>query len=303
MRVSLHDWGDNEKHMKFPELTYATETDPHWKRLTIQTIEHVCGRNYFVPYYEYWQREIIPRNGPIIGPALELIDIDVDVVSGNWPIKLDPGKPLIVVANHPYGILDGLGTLALVEKLGRPFKVMINRDLMKVPEIRPYSLPIDFAETRAAQATNIATRNEALKLLAEGTTIVVFPGGGVATAPTMFGKAVDLPWKTFTARMIHASRAQVLPLYFEGQCSPLFQFVSKFSPMLRLSLIIREFRARVGRPLHVHVGDVIDYAECEPLKNRRELTDMLYERVHALSSMSVEELRQRMAQLPAWLKS
>ena len=54
-----------------------------------------------------------------------------------------------MVANHPYGILDGLGTLSLVESLGRPYRVLINKDLMKVPEIRPYSLPIDFAPTRA----------------------------------------------------------------------------------------------------------------------------------------------------------
>ena len=288
--------------MKFPELTYATEDDPRWKQWAIRSVERLSGRNYFVPYYETWQREVIPNGGPIIGPALELIDISVERVTGQWPPALDNNAPLIVVANHPYGILDGLGTLSLVESLGRPYRVLINKDLMKVPEIRPFSLPIDFAPTRAAQTTNIETRNTALRLLSEGTTIVVFPGGGVSTSPTTFGRAVDLPWKTFTARMIQSSRAQVLPLYFEGQCSPLFQWVSKWSATLRLSLIIREFRTRVGRPLRVHVGDVIPYAACAECKDRKALIKMLCERVHALGGIDADEVGRQMAKLPKWLQ-
>lgn len=288
--------------MKFPELTYAAEDDPRWKQLAIRSVERLSGRNYFVPYYETWQRDVIPNGGPIIGPALELIDISVERVSGQWPPALDNNSPLIVVANHPYGILDGLGTLSLVESLGRPYRVLINKDLMKVPEIRPFSLPIDFAPTREAQATNLQTRKEALRLLSEGTTVVVFPGGGVSTAPSTFGRAVDLPWKTFTARMIQSSGAQVLPLYFDGQCSPLFQWVSKFSATLRLSLIIREFRTRVGQPLKVHVGDVIPYEEMAAIKDRKALINMLCERVHALGGIAPNEVHQEMAKLPKWLQ-
>lgn len=288
--------------MKFPHLTYATPSDPRWKQLAIRSIERLSGRNYFVPYYQHWRSEIVPRGGPIIGPALGLIDIDVNVASGTFPPKLDDNVPLIVVANHPYGILDGLGTLSLVERLGRPYKVLINNDLLRAPEIRPFSLPIDFSATREAQALNLQTRREALRHLSDGTTVVVFPAGGVATSPTTFGRAVDLPWKRFTARMIHSSRAQVLPLYFEGQCSPLFQFVSKFSLTLRLALIIREFRVRVGQPLRVHVGDVIPPEACQEIRDRQALMMMLYERVHALGGLDADEVRLRMEQLPDWLR-
>jgi putative hemolysin len=288
--------------MKFPELTYAAAEDPRWKQLAIRSIERLSGRNYFVPYYQHWRSEIVPRGGPIIGPALGLINIDVNIASGTFPPKLDDNAPLIVVANHPYGILDGLGTLSLVERLGRPHKVLINNDLLRAPEIRPFSLPIDFSATREAQALNLQTRREALRHLSEGTTIVVFPAGGVATSPTTFGRAVDLPWKRFTARMIHSSRAQVLPLYFEGQCSPLFQFVSKFSLTLRLALIIREFRVRVGQPLRVHVGDVIPPEACQEIRDRQALMMMLYERVHALGGLDADEVRLRMEQLPDWLR-
>ncbi|HUS96199.1 MAG TPA: lysophospholipid acyltransferase family protein, partial [Hyphomicrobiaceae bacterium] len=269
--------------MKFPELTYATPSDPAWKRLTIQTMERWAGRDYFVPHYETWRRDIVGQKPHIMRPALDLLKVDLQLASGQWPPKLDQDAPLVVVSNHPFGILDGFAALALAEELGRPFKVLIHKDLIRVPEIRPYSLPIDFAETREAQAANIETRRTALRLLAEGTTIVVFPAGGVATSPTVFGRAVDLPWKTFTARMIQASKAQVLPLYIEGQCSPLFHLVSKYSLTLRLSIIIREFRRKVGEPLRVHIGEVIPFEAIEARTDRKAVMRMLYDRVHAMS--------------------
>ena len=74
--------------------------------MAIRTIETLSGRNYVVPYYETWQRDVIPQGGPIIGPALDLIDITVERASGQWPPALERNSPLIVVANHPYGIQD-----------------------------------------------------------------------------------------------------------------------------------------------------------------------------------------------------
>lgn len=287
--------------IRFPELTYSKPTDPLHVRWTIRAIEHLAGRNYFVPLYERWQREHVASGGPVIAPMLELCDIPFDV-KGSFPPKLEAGVPLVIVGNHPFGIIDGIGALALAEKLGRPFKVLINKDLMKVPEIRPYSLAVNFDETREAQAENIKMRNEALRLLKEGTTIVVFPSGGVATSVRLGGPAVDLPWKTFTARMIQASRAQVLPIFFEGQCQPLFHLVSRYSLTLRLSLIIAELRRRVGTTLSVRVGDLIPSERMRDSKDRIALMNDLFEHVWRLSGRDLAEVRSDMERLPAWLR-
>jgi putative hemolysin len=290
--------------VKFPELTYATQDDPPLKRWIIITLERWAGRDALVPLYETWRRDYVGRQGQIMRPALTILDVDLEVVRGELPKTLDPATPLVIVSNHPYGIVDGFGALSLAEALGRPFRVLIHKDLVKVPEIRPYALPIDFTETKEAQAANIKVRREALELLAQGTTIIVFPAGGVATSPTTFGRAVDLPWKTFTARMILASRAQVLPLYFEGQCSPLFHFISKFSLILRLSAILREFRRKIGHPLRVHIGDPIPFEAISEAvgTDRRALMNMLYDRVHGMSGMEPEEVRARMQRLPTYLR-
>ena len=213
--------------VRFPELSYANVDDPPLKRGLIRFLERAAGRDYFAPLYDQWRRETVPKGQPIIRPMLGLIDVELEIVARQWPPQVPPDRAIVLVANHPFGILDGIAAMTMAEDLGRPFRVLINMELMKVPEMGPFSLPVDFRETRAAQATNLKTRDEAIRLLGEGTTIIVFPAGGVATAPTPFGRAVELPWKPFTARMVQAARASVLPVYFEGQCGPLFHLASQ----------------------------------------------------------------------------
>lgn len=270
--------------MRFSELSYANVDDPPLKRKVIHLLERLAGRDYFAPLYDRWRSETVAKGQRIIRPMLGLIDVELEILATEWPPTLAPGRPIILIANHPFGILDGIAAMTLAEDLGRPFKVLINMELMKVPELQPYSLPIDFRDSRAAQATNLRTRDEAIRILGEGTTIIVFPAGGVATAQTPFGSAVELPWKLFTARMLQASRASVLPVYFEGQCGPLFHLASRLSMTLRLSMLIREFRRSVGRGLVARVGDVVAFETLIHSGDRKALMVELYDLVHGLAS-------------------
>jgi len=294
--------------IQFPELTYASPED-HWsRRYVIRSMEYIAGRSYFVKPYRRWQTEHIEKGKRVIAPMLPLIDIDLTIAQGDWPAKLDAEQPLVIVSNHPYGVLDGIGALRLAEdlevRLGRPFRVLIHKDLMKIPETRQYCLPISFEETREAQAANIKTRNEALQLLKDGTTSVVFPAGGVATSPDLFGPAVDLPWKTFTARLITAARAQVLPIYFEGQCSRFFMFISRVSPTLRLSMMIRELRRRVGSKLNVRIGEVVPFQDVYEAagNDRKAVIELMFDRVHAMADRPLDEIKADQQRLPAWLR-
>ena len=279
--------------MRFPELSYANAEDPPLKRGLIRMLERMSGRDYFAPLYDRWRRQSMEGDGRIIRPMLGMIGVDLEIVARQWPPALPKDRGLVLVANHPYGILDGIAALTLAEDLGRPFKVLINRELMKVPEMAPFSLPIDFRETDWALATNLATRNAAIRLLREGATIIVFPAGGVATATRPFGRAAELPWKLFTAKMVQAARASVLPVYFEGQCSPLFHLASRLSMTLRLSMLIREFRRAVGQKLVARVGDVIPFEDLKHGRDRRALIAELYERVHALAPPNADQPRPR----------
>ncbi len=285
----------------FPELSYANPGDPFIQRAIIAAMERWAGRSYFVPLYRRWRDEVIPSGRPVMRAVFELCEVSLDI-GGEWPARIAEGVPLVIVANHPYGILDGFAALTMAEEIGRPFRVLINKDLTKVPEIRPYALAVDFAETKAAQLANLRMRNEAIALLKQGVTIVVFPAGGVATAPSAFARAVDLPWKTFTARMIQASGAQVLPVWFEGQCSPLFHLASRLHLTLRLSLMIREFRRMVGGRLVARVGPVMAPHELAASRDRLALTELLFERVHRMGGIDIADVQAQAELLPEYLR-
>ncbi|WP_298965745.1 lysophospholipid acyltransferase family protein [uncultured Roseibium sp.] len=265
--------------MNYAEFSYANPEHPPLKRWTIRAIEGLSGRRKLVDLYEVWKHTMVGTSDYIWSDLLGLINLDVAVTDGEWPPKNLPQGPLVLIANHPYGIGDGLAILALAEQLDRPFKILINNELLKVPEVRPFSLPVDFEETKQALKTNMQTRKEALKLLQEGTTIIVFPGGGVATAAKPFGRAEELPWKTFTAKMIRSSRATVLPLYFAGQNSWLFHLVSKYSLTLRLSLLVREFRRILGTVITARAGSPISYETMSGFKDQKEVMDFLQTKV------------------------
>jgi putative hemolysin len=271
----------------FKELSYANDDDPLFKKLVIRTVENLSGRNRYVEVYKKWRTEVVGKSDHVFTDMLGLIDIGLSV-KGNWPPKDLPDTPIVMVANHPYGIADGIAVLSLAERLGRPFKVLINDQLLKVPEMRPYSLPISFDETKEALAINLATRNEALRLLKEGVTIVIFPAGGVATAPKGFGHAEDLPWKMFPAKLIQSAKASVLPIYFEGQNSWLFHLASRLSLTLRLSFLIREFCRLSGETIYSNIGAIVPWNELAAITDRKAILQYLYDAVFALGSQSAK---------------
>ncbi|QEE43792.1 glycerol acyltransferase [Rhizobium sp. WL3] len=261
--------------MKFKELSYANERDPKLKRWFIRSIESLSGRDRFTRLYEIWRNDIVGKTDRVFGKMLDLIDVDLKV-AGTWPPQNLPDGPIVIVANHPFGIGDGIAVLALAEQLGRPFRVLINNELLKVPEMAPYSLPVSFEETKEALALNMQTRHEALRLLKEGVTVVIFPAGGVATAKKGFGRAEDLPWKMFPAKLIQAAKANVVPVYFEGQNGRLFHLASKISLTLRVSLLIREFRRLSGSTIRARVGVMIPWEELSSHADRKDLLARLF---------------------------
>lgn len=276
--------------MQFRELSYANENDRRLKRWFIRIVEGLSGRDRYARLYQLWRHEVVGKNERIFGPMLDLIDLKVRV-QGEWPPRHLPETPLVIVANHPFGIGDGIAVLSLAEQLGRPFRVLINNELLKVPEMAPYSLPVSFEETKEALALNMQTRHEAVRLLKEGVTIVVFPAGGVATAKKGFGKAEDLPWKIFPAKLIQAARASVIPIYFEGQNGMLFHLASKVSLTLRISLLIREFRRLSGTTICSRVGATIPWDELKAYADRKDLLTCIYDAVFSMAPRRIGGLQ------------
>ena len=124
--------------------------------------------------------------------------------------------------------------------------------------------------------TNLETRKTARKILDNGGTIVVFPGGTVSTTKKFYNRtALDPSWRNFTSRLIKRSKPTILPLHFIGQNSFLFQTASHLSETLRSSLLFHEVRRRINTKVPVIVGDPIKYSEIDENLSNTELSEYL----------------------------
>ena len=158
------------------------------------------------------------------------------------------------------------------------FQILLNARLCKDDDLEPFFLPVDFNETREALATNIATKRAALATLKDNGTILIFPGGGVATASPRGGRAEELPWTTFTAKLVHQSRATVIPVFFHGQNSRLFHVASAIGETARTAVLLFEARNKLGKRFRMTVGEPLGYDRLEGYGGRAELTRFLYQK-------------------------
>jgi putative hemolysin len=254
------------------DFTYAAPEDAAWRRATIHAIEQLTGKPRLWRLYADYCRD--PAVGDFFAEAIERLSFTVAVDRRDLQ-RIPPEGPLVVVANHPFGVVDGLVLGYLLSRVRPDFRIVVNSVLYRLPELRPFLLPVDFAATRAAQATNLATRRQALADLAAGRAIAIFPGGTVSTAATPLGRAVDPAWKPFVARLVQEGRANVVPVFFEGQNSRLFQWASQLSMTLRLALLFHEVVNKVGHEVAVRIGAPLSYGQLAQFEDRRAIAEHL----------------------------
>ena len=267
-------------------FSYATRSDPPVKRGLIRLVERATGQPTLKRLYFENQRSPRPHES-FWQAAVRTLALDVRYDSRALA-RMPKTGPVVVVANHPYGVLDGIVISWLVEKVRSDFVVLTHSALMRAPEVRDFILPIDFSATEEAQRTNLASRAAARAQLESGGVVVVFPAGGVSTAPDRLGRkpAVDMRWQPFVSQLIQRSKATVVPIWFGGQNSRLFQIASHVSQTLRLSLIFHEVKARIGAILQVEIGAPISFEALKATKDRQVLADELRVRTYALARAS-----------------
>jgi putative hemolysin len=259
-------------------FSYADPDDPYLKRLIIRTIESLSGQPELYKLYNEYQRSPELYTNFWEGSVKKL---NLNVNFSEQALKQIPKEgPLVVVANHPFGVLDGLVICWLMSLVRDDFKVLTHSLLLRAPETKRYLLPVDFALTKEAVKTNLETRKLSREFLSSGGSIVIFPSGCVSTKMKMNEKiAFDCEWKVFTSRLIKQTDATIVPIYFQGQNSELFHLASRFGLMLRSALLFREVKRRMGTDVPVTIGNPLKLQDFDEnisnqdlVKNLRTLT-------------------------------
>jgi putative hemolysin len=264
------------------DISYSYSAQTRGGRAVIRLMENTTGRLGLIRRAHGYENEVAAGRD-FWEVMVHRYGLGLDVVGGSLDAIPSTG-PLILIANHPYGILDGLMMGYILSKTRGDFRILANSVFRKAEDLSRIVLPISFDETREAMALNLETRKTALNYLNSGGAIGVFPGGTVSTAARPFARPMDPSWRSFTARMVGKSDATVVPLYFDGHTSRLFQIASHLHSTLRMGLLIKEFRKRVDTPVRVVVGAPLGRDQLDPLaKDGKAMMDFLRKSTYELS--------------------
>lgn len=271
------------------DISYASSAQTRSGRVLIRMMENATGRLGLIKRVRGYGDDL--RAGQDIWQVMiDRYGLELDVVGGSLDAIPRTG-PLVIVSNHPYGILDGLCLGHIMARTRSDFRILAHRVFKKAEDIDRVILPVSFDGTKEAVKLNLETRNEAVRYLKQGGCIGIFPGGTVSTAATPLGPAVDPSWRAFTAKMIAKTDAQVVPIYFDGSNSRLFQLASHFHTTLRMGLLIREFRSKINAPVRVVIGEPIAEADLAPYRrDPKKMMDFLRARTYALSPKPCADL-------------
>lgn len=215
--------------------------------------------------------------------ALERLRISVDLKQEDGATIPKTGR-LLIIANHPFGVLDGVALCAMVAAIRPDYKIITHRVLRQAPAVMNNILPIDFDEDEKALRNNLQTRKEALNHLKDEGCVIIFPAGAISLAPNLLDTAIDSEWKTFVAKMASLPKTTILPFYFEGRNSFLFQLARRISLTLGYSLMFREIKRRMGSRLPVTMRKPILSEELSAFTDRAQITDFLRNRTYSPSN-------------------
>lgn len=258
-------------------FSYASKVEHNFaQRLVIKTIERITGKKKLEELYSQYQKlDNEPRM--FWSDILSIMNINPKNKSKN-KISIPSKGSLIVIANHPFGIIDGLILCSIVSKVRGDFKIMTHETLKFLPQLEDYILPVDFSgKEKLTVKFNLKTALKAKDHLENGGVLILFPAGSVSIAKSLKSEAEDEEWKTFPAKLAHQTKADILPIYFDGKNGLLFHlFASKFkSSTLKYSSYIHETRKKIGKDISIYAGKIISYKSISHLKSKSELTNHL----------------------------
>ncbi|SPF34277.1 putative hemolysin [Candidatus Sulfotelmatobacter kueseliae] len=206
---------------------------------------------------------------------LEVPLADIDRI----PIK----GPLVAVANHPFGVLDGVALAVLLLRVRPDVKILTNALLEGIPELHEHCIFVDPFQTASSTNKNLRPLKQAMAWLRQGGALAVFPAGEVSQWNVRQAQVTDPAWNTVAARLVRKSGASALPVYFCGRNSVAFQVLGLINPRLRTLFLLQEFLQQREKDVQVRIGGAIPSELIANLDSDEEATEYLRLRTYLLS--------------------
>lgn len=247
--------------------------------------------------HELYERVKKSGDGFVLENLLREMHVGLEIGAGD--VERIPKKgPVVVVANHPYGMLDGAVLAVLLARVRADVKVMTNFLLEGVPELEQHCIFVDPLQTASSAERNRRALKQAIAWLKQGGMLAMFPAGEVSHWQLPQGTVADPQWSETAVRLIRRTGAAALPVYFCGRNSLGFQFVGMIHARVRMAFLLQEFLQQEGKSVALRVGSAIPADSIESIANDREATEYLRWRTYLLAQRGKKQIK-----LPVVLRS
>jgi putative hemolysin len=197
--------------------------------------------------------------------------------------------PVVVVANHPFGVLDGAVLTVLLTRVRPDVKILTNFLLGDVPELHRHCIFVDPFQTALSAGSNRRALRKAFSWLQTGGMLAIFPAGDVSHWQMPEAKITDSEWSETAVRLVRKTGACTLPVYFCGRNSVGFQLLGMVHPRLRSAFLLQEFLQQEGKTVELRVGSAIRSESVARMANDHEAIEYLRWRTYLLARRSKPE--------------
>jgi putative hemolysin len=215
-----------------------------------------------------------------VDKVLQILGIKIEIDEKDFK-NIPKESAFIAVANHPYGGIEGLILLKLLNTVRPESKLMANFILNKVPSLNKFLVPVNPFEN-IDHSSSISGLKATLSLLNNGTPIGIFPAGEVSTYKIKQQKVTDKQWHPVVGKIISKAKVTVLPVYFHGNNGLLFNLLSLIHPTLRTAKLASELFNKNGNIIKVRIGKPIAYADIHNNTNANSVLQYLRAKTYAL---------------------
>ena len=262
-------------------FTFATSEVNKFGQNFIKITELCTGKLKLKKLYDQYLSENNPPEN-FWHDAVNKLQLKVNTIHHSKNLIPYKGR-LIVVANHAFGVADGVTMCSLVSNVRQDYKIITHKVLRQAEAVKEKIIPIDFTQNKEAVLSNIKARKDAEELLKNDGAIVIFPSGQIATKENLKNpQADDGEWKQFVSRLVKKTESPVLPMYFEGQNSQLYHIANKIGQTFRYSLMMYELKRKIGDTINIHIGEIIPFSKLAEIGDLIEITKFLREKTYSM---------------------
>lgn len=246
-------------------LTYANSFENVFQSNFIRTVEWLTGKLTIIRMVRSLEKQGAPVGQAFWRACLDVMGIPL-LTPAEQLENIPAEGPVVVVANHPHGMVDGMILADLVGGRRDDYRILTRAVLDGIDEVASsYMIPVPFPHDPDVQKKMVEMRANAMAHLKEGGIITLFPSGVVASSETLFGPAIEHEWNVFTAQLIRRSGAKVVPIFFPGANSRWYQMANRISATLRQALLLHEIVYSCNKPQAPVVGQVLTEVQMEKL--------------------------------------